>query len=83
MNKCETCKHRGDDHLETFKYHPDTYEDIPVTYYECKRVAHGNGGFGEENYKPGERALAVDGSGYRAMLVVENDFGCVLWEAKR
>lgn len=83
MNRCETCRHRGDDPLETGYWDEEKDEYVERhTYYECKRVAHGNADYGKENHKPGEKALAVDGSGYHAKLVVENDFGCVLWEPK-
>lgn len=36
----------------------------------------------EGNQKFDEKAMVVDGSGYYAALCVEDDFGCVLWEAK-
>lgn len=81
MNRCETCKHRSDDHLDTVRWDEDG-NDLPITYYECKRVTHGNDGYGAENYKPGEQALVTDGSGYIARFVVENTFGCVLWKSK-
>ena len=80
-NRCATCKHRSEDFIESFRY-DDDYNDLPVTYYACKRILHGNGGRCLENYKPGEHALVVDGSGYHARFIVEADFGCVLWEPK-
>lgn len=81
MNRCATCKHRSSDFVDTYRCDEDGNE-LPVTYYACLKVEHGNGGSGEDSYKAGKKALAVDGSGYSARLVVEADFGCVLWEAK-
>lgn len=78
---CATCKHRSDDFAEAHKYDPDTLDDVPVTYYECKRISHGNKS-NDTSYRTGEHALVVDGSGYHAKFVVENDFGCNLWESK-
>lgn len=78
---CGNCKHRGNDPVDVYRYDPDTLEEIlSMSYYECKRVAHGNQK--SPGYEPGQKALAVDGSGYWARLVVENDFCCKLWEAK-
>lgn len=82
MNKCETCKHRGDEPVEYEHYNPesDDFEERK-TYYECQRVSHGNAS-SSNSYAPGLKAIAVDGSGYHAALCVELDFGCVLWEPK-
>lgn len=80
MKTCATCKHRGDEPLEYGRY-DDDYNDLPITYYECKKVAHGNKS-STNAYEPGQGALAVDGSGYHAALCVELTFGCVLHEDK-
>lgn len=77
---CGTCKHRGDEPLQTYAWDVDGNQHA-VTYYECKRVAQGNKSC-DEQYKAGEHALVIDGSGYLAKLCVEDTFGCNLWEPK-
>lgn len=74
MDKCcGTCKHRGQEPLKH-----RSYQGGNTTFYECKLVSHDK----NWEYKPGERVVVVDGSGYHAALCVENSFGCVLWESK-
>lgn len=80
MKTCATCKHRSEDHIDTYRY-DDNGNELPTTYYACGRVLHGNRYDGND-YKAGEKALAIDGSGYQAKLVVEADFGCVLHEPR-
>jgi hypothetical protein len=76
--KCATCKHLGDEPIESRDWQHYEEGQRFVTFYECQRVHH------DENWKypPGEQAVVVDGSGYRAALCVEDTFGCVLWEPK-
>ena len=77
---CGNCKHIGDEPATIGRWDDkaDYYIEIE-TYFECKRVAHGNDS-GRETV-PGEHALVLDGSGYSAKLCVEKTFYCKFWES--
>ena len=77
MNTCGTCKHRGEP-IMTNAWDSDDLEEYPTTYFLCDRIKHDDGW----KYLAGQWAVVTDGSGYKAALCVESDFGCNLWEGK-
>lgn len=64
-NTCGTCKFKGKLIKESHKY------------FFCDRIKHDV----DRRFKPGHKAVIVDGSGYYAALCVEDDFGCLEWKA--
>ena len=55
----------------------ETREEMASSYFACGLIEHDK----RWEYKRGQKALVVDGSGYSAALCVESDFGCTEWEA--
>jgi hypothetical protein len=45
---------------------------------ECEKIQHGDGYNGPEM----GQAIVVDAESYKAWLVTDEDFGCILWEQK-
>lgn len=73
---CGTCKYKGG---AITKMDDDTFKDVDTGYFVCDLIKHGT----KEEHNPGQQAMVIDGSGYYAALCVEDDFGCVKWEARR
>lgn len=89
MSTCGTCRHKG----ENLKVpDPKTSEPKTTRFFLCDLIKHNaeaganNGAcFSHANdarEAEGTKAFVVDGSGYFAALCVEDDFGCVKWEAQ-
>lgn len=76
MNTCGTCKYRGE------PIQPEDWDNggkrAETTYFLCDRIKHDD----RWSYMRNQGAVVVDGSGYYAVLCVEDDFGCNKWEAK-
>jgi len=54
---------------------------LPIKhFFLCGRIKEEH--YMDDGEKLTEKAMVMDGSGYYAALCVEDDFGCVLWEAK-
>lgn len=88
MNTCGTCKHKG----VPITAHVDG-QIRETRFFLCNRVKHNPGARGDEHgygsgslddteAPRGSGAFVVDGSGYYAALCVEEDFGCIKWEAR-
>ena len=75
IQNCGTCRYFGP--VKT-TMDLDTYEDIPSSYHTCEKIKHDV----DYSYVRGGGAVCVDGSGYFAAFVVEEDFGCINWEAQ-
>ena len=80
--RCATCKHFDryelDDTGRCF-YGPDGVQEDEVArrWGQCRLIVDTNdAGAGEPH---SERAYPGDASGYRAWLMVREDFGCVEW----
>ena len=79
MNTCGTCRFRGD---AIERYSKEDGKDVATSYFLCQKIKHLNGDeFNYDDYPKGLLAGVIDGSGYHAVLCVETDFGCNLWEA--
>ena len=77
MNTCGTCKYRGE-RIDVMDWGSDYFDNNPITYFLCDRIKHDKGW----KYRATQGAVVTDGSGYKAALCVESDFGCNLWEGK-
>ncbi len=77
MNTCAMCKHKGRNvqRIVAFAKHAGAQNTLgPSTYYWCERISNR---FINEDDPGGKAFLATE----RGQLVVEDDFGCALWEA--
>ena len=75
MNTCGTCKYFGEEvMIEDF----ENFDTIGSGYHKCDLIKHDK----EFQSLQGFGAMVEDGSGYRAALKVEADFGCVKWSKK-
>ncbi len=74
MKTCGTCKYKGK-LCTTFR----EGEEVDTSFFLCSRIPFKDSSEGV--LSPGTKAELIDGSGYYAALCVEDDFGCVLWEA--
>ena len=70
---CGTCMYFGN--IQEV-YNDETFDDEPTTYHTCDRIDM------DKSYPAKQQALVDDGSDYYAVLLVEDDFGCVLWRSK-
>lgn len=70
---CGSCKYRGEIILNN--------DFVDSGYFLCDRIKQRLSHGCYDLYPKGEKAIVKDGSGYYAALCVENDFGCILWEA--
>lgn len=81
MNTCGTCKHFGDP-VESLLDWDSSNDGSPIEspYHVCKLLNHLNKR--RAPYPTTDPAGVIDGSGYRAVLCVKEEFGCNQWAAK-
>lgn len=93
MNQCRDCKYKAAARGVT-GYHGG-YDDYGVSvddaWSSCVKILHGNILIDDPKVPDvtinqyddtALKAVVVDGSGYAARLLVKDDFGCALWEAR-
>lgn len=74
VKNCGTCMYFGD----VVDVVDEDGEDYETKYHQCDKVQM----YDHDSKQDGESALVKDGSGYFAALIVDSDFGCVLWREK-
>jgi hypothetical protein len=75
-NCCKDCKFFGA--IVTVQHWSDEDYTRESTYHECTRIKQDD----HREFIKGQGARVIDGSGYYAAIVVEEDFGCVQFEPK-